>query len=241
MASADGASTTVRASSSSRHPEPRLAKSTGISTAAALNLAFVGEPCEFVQADGTSRVMAVHRWTRDASPADMALFVDVCRGPTLDVGCGPGWLTAAVTDRGFQALGIDISGEAVLQTRACGAMAVCQDVFVELSGSRAWQHVLLADGNIGLGGDPVRLLKRIGQLLAADGSALVELAGPGVGTVHEQVRLRVGDRMSPPFSWATVGVDTIEAVAGQADLVVERLRHDSGRYVATLRHAEARR
>lgn len=67
-----------------------------------------------------------------------------------------------------------------------------------------------SDGSIGLGGDPVRLLKRIGQLLAADGSALVELAGPGVGTVHEQVRLRVGDRMSSPFSRATLGVDTIE-------------------------------
>ncbi|MGI9157228.1 MAG: methyltransferase domain-containing protein [Marmoricola sp.] len=184
--------------------------------------------------------MAVHRWTRDASRADLKLFVGQCQGPTLDVGCGPGRLTAAVTGRGFYALGIDISAEAVLQTRARGGAAVCHDVFVELSGATTWQHVLLADGNIGLGGDPVRLLRRVAELLASHGSALVEVAGHGVGTVHEQVRLRVGDQMSTPFTWATVGIDSIDAVAGQAGLLLERLRHDSGRYVATLRHARTR-
>lgn len=209
-----------------------------MSAAQALDLAFAGRPCEFVQADGTSRVMAVHRWTRDASPADVTLFIDVCRGPTLDVGCGPGRLTAAVGDRGFYALGIDISAEAVRQTRARGAAAACQDVFADLPGSMAWQHVLLADGNVGLGGDPVRLLRRVAELLADGGSVLVEVAGPGVGTVHEQVCLRVGDRMSPPFDWATVGVDTIDSVAEDAGFVVERLRPHSGRHVATLRHAK---
>ena len=46
--------------------------------------------------------------------------------------------------------------------------------------------------------------------------------------------------MSPPFSWATVGVDAIGAVAGEAGLTLKRLDQDSGRCVATLRHAEAR-
>jgi len=154
--------------SSAEAPAPTLAGalstsiSTSISTAEALNLAFAGEPCEFVQADGTSRVMAVHRWTRDASPADLRLFVSHCQGPTLDVGCGPGRLTAAVTDRGFYALGIDISAEAVLQTRARGGAAVCHDVFAQLSASMAWKHVLLATATSGwaairsacLGGSP---------------------------------------------------------------------------------------
>lgn len=211
-----------------------------IATVDALDWAFAGGRCELVKADGTSRLMAVHRWTREASSSEDVLFVRPCLGPTLDVGCGPGRLTAAVTERGFHALGVDISAEAVRQTRARGAAAVHQDVFAELSGPTAWAHVLLADGNIGLGGDPVRLLIRVAELLAADGSVLVEVAGPGIGTVHDQVRLRVGERMSPPFSWATVGVDTIGALAGEAGLTLKRLDQESGRYVATLGHAKER-
>lgn len=212
----------------------------GITTVDALDWAFAGGLCELVKADGTSRVMAVHRWTREATCVDENLFTDRCNGPTLDVGCGPGRLTAAVTHRGFHALGIDISAEAVRQTRARGAAAVHQDVFAELPGSTAWQHILLADGNIGLGGDPVRLLIRLADLLTPGGSVLVEVAGPGIGTVHEHVRLRVGEQMSPPFSWATVGVDTIGAVADDAGLVLTRLDYESGRYVATLRHTKDR-
>ena len=77
-------------------------------------------------------------------------------------------------------------------------------------------------------------------VLAADGTVLVEVARPGVGTVHEQVRLRVGDQISPPFSWATVGVDSIEAVAAEGGLELAGLHHDSGRHVATLRPTEGR-
>jgi SAM-dependent methyltransferase len=250
MRFADSAAETLAlVPSPSRHRAPRsgttatgntTGTTTAITTVDALDLAFAGAPCEFVQADGTSRVMAVHRWRGKASPADLNLFVDRCHGPTLDVGCGPGRLTAAVTERGFYALGIDISTEAVRQTRARGAAAVRQDVFAGLPGAMAWQHVLLADGNIGLRGDPVHLLRRVVELLAADGTVLVEVARPGVGTVHEQVRLRVGDQISPPFSWATVGVDSIEAVAAEGGLELAGLHHDSGRHVATLRPTEGR-
>lgn len=242
------AETLVLVPSRSRHQAPRsdvtfTGRTTGIPTAittvAALDLAYAGEACEFVKADGTSRVMAVHRWKREASSADLNLFVRPCQGPTLDVGCGPGRLTEAVTNHGIHALGIDISTEAVRQTRARGAAAVSQDVFADMPGSTAWHHILLADGNIGLGGDPARLLIRLAHVLARDGSILVEVAGPGVGTIHEQVRLRIGERTSSPFSWATVGVHTIGAVAGEAGLDVERVHQDSGRYVATLRHREA--
>lgn len=234
MRSADGPTTATTATVGAL-----TGQAADLATVDALDLAFAGEQCEFVQADGTSRVMAVHRWSREASRTDHRLFVGRCHGPTLDVGCGPGRLTAAVTERGLYALGIDVSTEAVRQTRARGAAALCQDVFAELSGCATWHHVLLADGNIGLGGDPVRLMKRVAALLATDGTALVEVAGPGVGTVHDQVRLRIGDRMTPPFSWATVGTDTIGALAGAAGLALTRLDHDSGRYVATLRHAKA--
>lgn len=200
----------------------------------ALDRAFVGEPCEVVLADGTSKTMPVARWKSAPSPADMALFVEQCTGPTLDVGCGPGRLSAALTEGGLHALGIDISPEAVRQTRARGAAALCHDVFTDLPGRQAWVHVLLADGTIGLGGDPVRLLTRVAGLLDPHGSALVELAHLGRVSVHEEVRLRVGHQISPTFGWATVGIDTIDGLAAEAGLRVAGVRHLAGRNVATL-------
>lgn len=207
---------------------------TVMSTVEALDRAFAGEPCELVQPDGTSRAMRIDRWQRAATPADAALFIDRCHGSTLDVGCGPGRLAAALTDRGLDTLGIDISREAVRQTMERGAAAVRVDVFDDFPGARTWQHVLLADGNIGVGGDPVRLLRRVAVLLAPGGTALVELAGTTGGAVHEQVRLRIGRVLSVPFGWATVGIDAIDDVAYEAGLQVRDVHHAFGRSVAIL-------
>ena len=48
----------------------------------------------------------------------------------------------------MDALGIDISPEAVRQTRRRGAAAVCRDIFTDVGEELRWQHILLADGNI---------------------------------------------------------------------------------------------
>ena len=217
-------------------PAPAVPLAVRMSTAHALDLAFAGEPCELVQANGITKMMSVDRWVMDASPADLELFVDPCHGPTLDVGCGPGRLTGALTDRGVRALGIDISREAVRQTRQRGGEAICCDVFSDLDAPSEWQHIVLADGNIGIGGDPVQLLTRVGQLLGRHGTVLVELASDGISTVHEDVRLRVGEHTTAPFGWATVGVDALEEVAASADFTVTDVRHAAGRPVATLSH-----
>jgi SAM-dependent methyltransferase len=206
-----------------------------LTSAQALDAAFAGATCEVVRADGRAKQLAAHRWAGPVTPTEMALFIDPCSGPTLDVGCGPGRLTAALTDKALPALGVDISAEAVRLTRARGGSAVHQDVFDELPTSTRWQHVLLADGNIGLGGDPVRLLARLVRLLEAAGTMLVEVAGPGVRGGRERVHLRVGGLVSEHFDWATVGVDDIERVANLAGLTVAGLRTLAGRHVATIR------
>ena len=209
-----------------------------MTTAEALDAAFSGQVCELVRPDGRSRRLPTDRWTGHASATDVALFVERCTGPTLDVGCGPGRLTEALWDREVNVLGLDISPEAVRQTRKRGAPAFCHDIFATLPGPGLWEHVLLADGNIGLGGRPEHLLQRVATLLRPRGTAFVELDGAGAVSIHEGVHLRVGERDSGPFDWATVGVDAIDSLAAAADLVVVDLVSMADRHVATLQHRE---
>jgi SAM-dependent methyltransferase len=218
-------------------PEARPAS---ISAVEAMDAALAGARCHVLLPDGSARLMAASRWAGEPSASDVALFVDPCDGPTLDLGCGPGRLSGALAARGVDVLGVDISPEAVRQARHRGVPAVCQDVFAHRPGPHLWSHVLLADGNIGLGGRPVRLLERVADLMSPAGTALVELGGGSGVSVHHDLQLRVRGRTSDSFSWATVGAAAICAVAAAAGLVTSEVRSVAGRQVATLRHAPAR-
>nr|WP_196150824.1 methyltransferase domain-containing protein [Nocardia bovistercoris] len=158
-------------------------------------------------------------------------MTDRCDGPTIDLGCGPGRLVAALLRRGVPALGVDISPVAVALTRARGAPALHRDLFEPLPGSGRWSYALLADGNIGIGADPHRLLARTRELLAADGVAVVEFDRPGTGMVRQRLRVETEDAAGPWFSWSRVGV---EQAARLADATGFRVRADvevSGRHI----------
>lgn len=208
-----------------------------IGTAHAMDQAFAGVACHFIDRRGTARLLDVQQWRAEADGGDLALFVDPCSGTTLDIGCGPGRLAAALSARGVPAMGIDLSIEAIRQARDRGAVAIRRDVFSTVPGEGRWDHALLADGNLGIGGDPVRLLGRVADLIRHGGEIIAEVDPEGTGVVREQVRLRVGERMTAPFAWASVGIDGIDAVASAAGLVVVGTQSVSGRHTATLRRA----
>jgi SAM-dependent methyltransferase len=168
-----------------------------------------------------------------ASPGDESLL-DRCEGPTLDIGSGPGRLTIALAQRGVPALGIDITPQAIGLARSCGAMVLLRDVFDWVPGTGRWATVLLADGNIGIGGDPAALLRRVGQLLAPGGHALVELDGPGRPLRREQVWLSHDGAVSSWFPWAHVGADHIAEVAAEADLGEVETWSADGRWFASI-------
>ncbi len=167
--------------------------------------------------DGTRLSLPIGSWSGAPDTADVALLAR-CAGPTLDVGCGPGRMTAALTERGIPALGIDISATAVRMTIDRGGMALRRNVFDRTPATRRWSHILLADGNIGIGGDVIRLLSRCAELLAPRGTVLLDLEPPGTALVAKQVRLTSGDRTSQWFRWSWLGTDALNCLTASAGL-----------------------
>lgn len=199
----------------------------------AFDAAFRGKRTQLIDQIGRSSPLDVEQW---ASPdwVDRVLFLDPCDGPTVDVGCGPGRLVGELTARGVPAVGIDVSAEAVRQTRVRGALALRRDVYATVPGEGRWDFALLADGNLGIGGDPVRLLSRLRDILKPDGRVIAEVADEGAGFVCERRRLRVEGRLSTHFEWAIVGLDAIGDVAREAGMSVLSTRSVGGRHTATL-------
>ncbi len=182
--------------------------------------------------DGNATPLAARRWLH-AVPGDDSLLRR-CSGPTLDVGAGPGRLTVALAERGVPALAIDVTPYAVSLARSRGALALQRDVFCSLPGTGRWATVLLADGNIGIGGDPAVLLRRIRDLLRPGGTIVAEVEPAGLPLRREHVRLRTPDRCGAWFPWAWVGVDQIATLAESSDLQVALVWTDAGRLFAEL-------
>jgi SAM-dependent methyltransferase len=174
--------------------------------------------------DGRRFPLVLERWLGAVDEVDCDVL-SRCRGPVLDIGCGPGRHVHELASTGILVLGVDISAAAVALARDRGAPAVVASVFDRLPG--AWRTVLLLDGNIGIGGRPVTLLRRVSELLAPDGELLVELAAPGVQARVVDARLETGRRVSEWFPWAELGADAIDAAAEAAGLLVEE-RWDRG-------------
>jgi SAM-dependent methyltransferase len=171
--------------------------------------------------DGRSLPLEITRWCGRPDDADEELLAH-CIGPVLDVGCGPGRLTVALTERGIPALGVDISRAVIARARQAGAPALHRSVFAPLPGEGRWATVLLADGNIGIGGQPARLLLRCAQLLAPDGQLLIE-ADPGDVDERMTACLEHPDgRRGPLFPWARVGNTALLRAVADAGLSVTK-------------------
>jgi SAM-dependent methyltransferase len=173
-------------------------------------------------------------WCGDDIPGDASVLAR-CNGPTLDVGCGPGRLVAALTRQGLPALGIDISAVAVRLARQRGAPAVRRDVYAALPGHGRWRRLLLADGNIGIGGDPHRLLRRCRELVAPDGQVLVEVTAPGTRSWSAPVTIRpAAGPPSTPFRWASVALPDLPALATATALRILETWTEADRWFARI-------
>ncbi|HEU5333444.1 MAG TPA: DUF2064 domain-containing protein [Actinocrinis sp.] len=159
--------------------------------------------------DGESVRLDVAKYAAAPDATDAELL-DRCTGPTLDIGCGPGRLSAELARRGVPSLGVDVAPVALLLARAAGATTLRRSVFDPLPGEGRWPHALLIDGNIGIGGDPAALLTRIKDLLQPTGGELV--VETAADDIDERHRLRV-DGHGSALPWARLGTAALRAVA----------------------------
>jgi SAM-dependent methyltransferase len=206
--------------------------------------------------DGTVLPLDQARWHADPSPAEEALLAGMA-APVLDVGCGPGRLVAGLARAGKMALGVDPAPAAVALAQRRGAAVLRRSVFDPLPGHGRWRTIILADGNIGIGGDPDRLLRRCHDLLAPEGTIVVEVEPPAGGRAaplrlpsprrddgwrRYRVRLERGASSGPWFNWAVVDADAIARLATEAGLQLVRLQHiaTEDRWFAHLGRASAR-
>ncbi|MFI8520780.1 class I SAM-dependent methyltransferase [Streptomyces sp. NPDC085481] len=165
--------------------------------------------------DGWLLPLEVERWCEAPDAADRSVL-ERCHGTVLDIGCGPGRLVAALAVEGRRALGIDISPEAVARTERLGGTALCRSVFDPLPAEGRWDTALLIDGNIGIGGDPAALLRRLRRVVSRSGLVLAECAPVDV---DERCEVRVDDGRGgrgAPFSWARVGTRALSDHAARA-------------------------
>ncbi len=197
--------------------------------------ALLGEPTAVVGLDEHPRVLpdvgvdprGRRRRPRPARP--------VPRARPSTSGAGPGRLTAALARRRQVALGIDVVAEAVGQTRERGGSALHRDVYDTVPGEGRWHTALLADGNVGIGGDPVGP--------AAPGARGHRPARPGGrrgGRTRGREQDRLGDPARPPApavgpsAGRCSALDDIPDVAQEAGLAVTRTVPIGARWAVVL-------
>jgi SAM-dependent methyltransferase len=186
---------------------------------------------------GEALSLDLGRWHDPATVEEQEVLAGV-GGPVIDLGCGPGRLVVSLASRRVPALGVDSSPSAIALARRRGATVLERDLFQRLPGEGRWATALLFDGNVGIGGDPTRLLARCRELTGGRGHVVAEVAPPGTGWRRLTAWFEREGLRSEPFEWAVVGADAIAGLARPAGLRVTTLREmPSGRWFAHLEAA----
>ncbi|CAN5120868.1 class I SAM-dependent methyltransferase [soil metagenome] len=184
-----------------------------------------------------SSAMNVSRWNEHADLTDLSLLAGTT-GAVLDIGCGPGRMVRAAMSLGLIALGIDVSPTAIEIARESHLPVLDRSVFERLPREGSWATALLVDGNIGIGGDPSALLERCREIIAADGTVVVEVdRDASVDRAYSGTVVDIHGHASDEFPWAEIGRDALVARASMAGLRLAQSWVTDGRTFCRLRVA----
>lgn len=191
-------------------------------------------PCARVKlSDGGLRDLEVDRWLDDADDVDLRILERV-RGSALDVGCGPGRHVEALRRRGIDALGMDLTPEFVAVAQRKQRPVLLHSVFDPVPGGARWNWALMLDGSIGIGGDPVALLRRVGSLLAPGGQVLVETEPPEHRSERLSLVIESESGRDSWFDWATMSASDAARTAQAAHFGLAEHWEDAGRWFVQL-------
>jgi SAM-dependent methyltransferase len=182
--------------------------------------------------DGSRRRLPIGRWMGTPDAAEETVLARAV-GPVLDIGCGVGRHVVALRGRGVRAVGVEISSVAVEIARERGAEVIEASAF-EHPTTSDWRTILLLDGNIGIGGNAVRLLRRCDALLAPGGGVLLELEPPATAPRAQRVRLEGARAASDWIPWHFVDFQEIDRLASAAGFSVAERWQAGGRWFAHL-------
>ena len=160
-------------------------------------------------------------------------------GPVLEVGCGPGRLVAALTEAGTVALGLDTSPLALELAARRGAATHNGSIFEPVPDEGRWATALLVGGGVGIGGDPVALLRRVREVLRPRGVVLVEARPPGAVVTRGVAAIEHDHGRFETIAWAELGIDQLDHAAARAGYAVEHRRQIDTRWFAWLRSRRA--
>jgi SAM-dependent methyltransferase len=181
--------------------------------------------------EGEALPLELERWLGPTAPEDEAIL-RLAQPPVLDVGCGPGRHVLSLAGRGVLALGVEASAEAASIAQRRGAPVLHRSIFDRIPGTGRWGSALLLDGNVGIGGRPAVLLRRLRALLRPRGAVFAEVVAPGARGRSMTVRLEVGGASGAWFPWAIVGVDDVGPLAAGAGFASARTWKEGHRWFA---------
>lgn len=191
-------------------------------------------PIRLVSISGEVLIDGIDAWFRSPG-AEESVVLDRAVAPVLDIGCGPGRHVEALAARGVLALGVDASPSAVALAHERGAPVLERSIFERVPGTGRWASALLLDGNLGIGGNPPALLRRIAELLKRGGRLLLELGGPNTSTGSFMARIERDGSSSPWFPWARVGIEDLAPLALECGYRIEETWEGGGRWFGSLR------
>ena len=123
-------------------------------------------------------------------------------------------------------------------TRRRGGTAIRRDLFAPLPAEGSWEQILLTDGNIGIGGNPVRILRRAARPPRARRHRHRRDRSRGNCVLLRTAALETERHLGHWFPWSRMGADALDVIAHAAGFMVTHVVDIHDRMIAVLRGAD---